>query len=153
MQCFHSPRLVDSPRLRKLSALQFNNGWRENNWFHTFPKIINAIWNAIDLIQDLNPYWHVLFLRSLLIKLEKLIQIFIEISAHVRLIQKGKVCDKCKIWIRFRTFWMTHLFYKIIYRCIRVCKYTISSLKYSHGFDYLRLEWQLTHRSIGWSDK
>ena len=28
--------------------------WRENNWIHTFPKGISAMWNAISLIQDLN---------------------------------------------------------------------------------------------------
>ena len=31
-----------------------NHSWRENNWIHTFPKGISAMWNAVGLVQDLN---------------------------------------------------------------------------------------------------
>ena len=31
----------------------FTHSWRENNWIHTFPKGISAMWNAISLVQDL----------------------------------------------------------------------------------------------------
>ena len=41
----------------------FTHSWRENNWIHTFPKGISAMWNAISLVQDLNSYRHVHFLR------------------------------------------------------------------------------------------
>ena len=40
----------------------FTHSWRENNWIHTFPKGISAMWNAISLIQDLNSSRHVHFL-------------------------------------------------------------------------------------------
>ena len=33
--------------LRTQSALLFTHRWRENNWVHTFPKGISAMWNAI----------------------------------------------------------------------------------------------------------
>ena len=33
------------------------------NWIHTFPKGINAMWNAISLVQDLNSCRRVYFLR------------------------------------------------------------------------------------------
>ena len=36
--------------------------WRENNWIHTFPKGISAMWNAISHVQDLNLYRRVHFL-------------------------------------------------------------------------------------------
>ena len=45
---------------KKLSSLLFQ---RENNWIHTFPKSIRAMWNAIDLVQDLNSCHRVRFLR------------------------------------------------------------------------------------------
>ena len=32
---------------RTQSALPFTHSWRENNWIHTFPKGISAMWNAI----------------------------------------------------------------------------------------------------------
>ena len=32
----------------------FTHSWRENDWIHTFPKGISAMWNAISLVQDLN---------------------------------------------------------------------------------------------------
>ena len=32
---------------RTWSALLFTHSWRENNWIHTFPKSISAMWNAI----------------------------------------------------------------------------------------------------------
>ena len=35
----------------------------ENNWIHTFPKGISAMWNAISLVQDLNSCRCVHFLR------------------------------------------------------------------------------------------
>ena len=35
----------------------------KNNWIHTFPKGISAMWNAISLVQDLNSYRRVHFLR------------------------------------------------------------------------------------------
>ena len=28
----------------------FTYSWRENNWIHTFPKGISAMWNAINLV-------------------------------------------------------------------------------------------------------
>ena len=31
---------------RVSSALLFTHNWRENNWIHTFPKGISAMWNA-----------------------------------------------------------------------------------------------------------
>ena len=34
-----------------------------NNWIHTFPKGISAMWNAISLVQDLNSCRRVHFLR------------------------------------------------------------------------------------------
>ena len=34
-----------------------------NNWIHTFPKGINAMWNTISLVQDLNSCRRVHFLR------------------------------------------------------------------------------------------
>ena len=33
--------------LRTQSTLLFTHSWRENNWIHTFPKGISAMWNAI----------------------------------------------------------------------------------------------------------
>ncbi len=47
IQSFPSPRLVAQ------SALLFTYSWRENNWIHTFPKGISAMWNAISLVSDL----------------------------------------------------------------------------------------------------
>ena len=41
----------------------FTHSWRENNWIHTFPKCISAMWNATSLIQHLNSCRHVHFLR------------------------------------------------------------------------------------------
>ena len=35
------------------SALLCTHSWRENSWIHTFPKGINAIWNANSLVQVL----------------------------------------------------------------------------------------------------
>ena len=32
---------------RTYSVLLFTHSWRENNWIHTFPKGISAMWNAI----------------------------------------------------------------------------------------------------------
>ena len=48
---------------RTQSALLFTHNWRENNWIHTFPKGISVMWNAIGLVQDLNSYHRVHFLR------------------------------------------------------------------------------------------
>ena len=45
------------------SVLLFTHSWRENNWIHTFPKGISAMWNAIILVQDLNSCRHIHFLR------------------------------------------------------------------------------------------
>ena len=39
---------------RTKSALLFTHSWKENNWIHTFPKGISAMWNAISLVRDLN---------------------------------------------------------------------------------------------------
>ena len=61
IQSFPSPRLVASPRLKSLVCP--NIYWRENNWIHTFPKGISAMWNAISLFQDLNSCRRVHFLR------------------------------------------------------------------------------------------
>ena len=49
--------------------LLFTHSWRENNWIHTFPKGISAMWNVISLVQDLNSCHRVHFLhhRHLLI--------------------------------------------------------------------------------------
>ena len=41
----------------------FTHCWGENNWIHTFPKGISAMWNAISLVQDLNSCRRVHFLR------------------------------------------------------------------------------------------
>ena len=41
----------------------FTDSWSGNNWIHTFPKDISAMWNAISLVQDLNSYRRVYFLR------------------------------------------------------------------------------------------
>ena len=60
MQSFLSPQLVASPRTQ--SALIFTHSWRENNWIHTVPKCISAMWNAIRLVQGLNSCRHVHFL-------------------------------------------------------------------------------------------
>ena len=46
-----SPRLVASSRLKNQCVLLFTHCWRENNWIHTFPKSISAMWNAISLAQ------------------------------------------------------------------------------------------------------
>ena len=48
---------------RTQSALLFTHSWRENNWIHTFPKGISAMWNAISLVQYLNLCRCVHFLR------------------------------------------------------------------------------------------
>ena len=45
------------------SALLFTHSWRENNWIHTFPVGISAMWNATSLVQDLNSCRRVHFLR------------------------------------------------------------------------------------------
>ena len=42
----------------------FTHSWRGNNWTHTFPKDITAIWNAISLVQDSDSCHRVHFLRS-----------------------------------------------------------------------------------------
>ena len=47
---------------RTQSALLSTHSWRENHWIHTFLKGISAIWNAINIIQDLNSCCHVHFL-------------------------------------------------------------------------------------------
>ena len=60
---FPSPRLVASSRPKNQSALLFTHSWRENNWIHTFPKGLSAMWNAISLVQDLNSCCRVHFLR------------------------------------------------------------------------------------------
>ena len=39
---------------RNQSVLLFTHSWRENNWIHTFPKGISAMWNAISVVQYLN---------------------------------------------------------------------------------------------------
>ena len=62
IQSFPSSRLVASPRLKNLVCPTIYP-WRENNWIHTFPKGISAMWNAISLVQDLNSCRHVHFLR------------------------------------------------------------------------------------------
>ena len=41
----------------------FTHIWKENNWIHTFPKGIRAMWNAISLVQDLNSCRRVHFLQ------------------------------------------------------------------------------------------
>ena len=48
---------------RNQSILLFTHSWRENNWIHTFPKGISAMWNAVSLVQDLNACRRVHFLR------------------------------------------------------------------------------------------
>ena len=48
---------------RTQSVLLFTHSWRGNNWIHTFPKGISAMWNAISLVQDLNTGRRVHFLR------------------------------------------------------------------------------------------
>ena len=63
IQSFLSPRLVASPRLENQSSLLFTHSWKENNWINTFPKGISAMWNAISLVQDLNSYRCIHFLR------------------------------------------------------------------------------------------
>ena len=50
IQSFPSPRLVASPRLKNQAALLFTHSWKENNWIHTFPKGISAMWKTISLI-------------------------------------------------------------------------------------------------------
>ena len=45
------------------SVQLFTHSWRENNWIHTFPKDISAMWNAINLVQDLNSSRRVHFLQ------------------------------------------------------------------------------------------
>ena len=37
----------------------FTHIWKEDSWIHTFPKDINAIWNANSLFQDVNSYHRV----------------------------------------------------------------------------------------------
>ena len=51
---FSSLWLVAKPMLKKESVLLFTLSWRENNWIHTFPESIRAMWNAISLVLDLN---------------------------------------------------------------------------------------------------
>ena len=58
---FHSPRLVASPRLKNL--VRPTHSWRENIWFHTFPKGISAMWNAISQVENLNSCRRVHILR------------------------------------------------------------------------------------------
>ena len=48
---------------RTQSVLLITHNWRENNWIHTFPKGISAIWNAISLVEDLNSCRRVHFLH------------------------------------------------------------------------------------------
>ena len=48
---------------RTQSVLLFTHSWMENNWIHTFPKGISAMWNAISLVQNLNSCRRVHFLR------------------------------------------------------------------------------------------
>ena len=47
---FPSSWSVTTLRLKK--PLQFTHNWRKISWMHTFPKWINAIWNANSLVQD-----------------------------------------------------------------------------------------------------
>ena len=63
IQSFPSPILVASPRLNNQSVQLLTHSWRENNWIHTFPKGIGAMWNAISIDQDLNSCRRVHFLR------------------------------------------------------------------------------------------
>ena len=44
-------------------SLLFTHSWRENNWIHTFPKGISAMWNAISHVQDLKSCRRVHFLQ------------------------------------------------------------------------------------------
>ena len=45
------------------STLLFTHSWSKNNWIHTFPKRISAMWNTIILVEDLNLCRRVHFLR------------------------------------------------------------------------------------------
>ena len=63
IQSFPSPRLMAALRLKNQSVLLFTHSWRENNWIHTFPKGISAMWNANSLVQDLNSCRRVHFQR------------------------------------------------------------------------------------------
>ena len=40
----------------------FIHNWREYSWIHTFSPSINAIWDAINLVQDLNSVSQIHFL-------------------------------------------------------------------------------------------
>ena len=50
-------------KAEELSLSYYLPIWRENNWIHTFPKAIRAMWNAISLVQDLNSSRRIHFLR------------------------------------------------------------------------------------------
>ena len=63
IQTFPSPRLVASPRMKNTVCPTLTHSGRENNWIHTFPKGISAMWNAISLVQCLNSCNRVHFLR------------------------------------------------------------------------------------------
>ena len=39
---------------RTQSTLIFTHSWWENNWIHAFLKVIRAMGNVIDFVQDLN---------------------------------------------------------------------------------------------------
>ena len=47
IQSFPISRLVVIPRLKSQSALLLTHSGKENNWIHTFPMGINAMWNAV----------------------------------------------------------------------------------------------------------
>ena len=46
------------------STLLFIHGWRENSWIHAFSRGFNHMWNANNLVQDLNWGRRVHFLRQ-----------------------------------------------------------------------------------------
>ena len=61
---FFSSRLVSQSRWNNSVYPTITYSWKENNWFHTFPKYISIKWNANGLGKDLNSGHRVYILRQ-----------------------------------------------------------------------------------------
>ena len=93
--------------VRTQSALLFAHSWRENNWIHTFPKGISAMWNAICLVQDLNSSRRVHFLRYITITLRAPPLVIEEMSFRKALVRNKM--PNMSLFSRLHSLWIYQL--------------------------------------------
>ena len=88
IQSFFSPRSVTMPRLKSLVG---SSSQERNSWMYTFSKGISAMWNANNLVQDLNSCYRVHFLQSLQLYHEYLLNVCIYLNPpHEQGTAKGR---------------------------------------------------------------